>query len=178
MAGNTKFFPLRAAGLLTLVTLPCLSLASPPSQVSVRFVSPVALADAGIDATERAKRIEQTEQDFSRELTTRASRCLPRAQRLEIGITDFDAAGTTVDAGLLPRSDIRVVKNGWSATIRFQYQLLEDQRVLRTGTEQLRASGFVGDDPTARLRPEYSGRESSMMTEWFANTFCAGNASR
>jgi hypothetical protein len=167
-----------AASFAALVAASAVSLASPPSQVEVRFVSPVALADAGIDATLRAKQIERLEQDFSRELATRAARCLAQNQRLEIAIADFDAAGTTVGRRTSPRSETRVVKDGWSASIRLQYQLFEDQRVLRVGREQLRASGFVGDDPTARIQSEAYARERSMLTEWFDGTFCPVNASR
>jgi hypothetical protein len=176
MATKMKSTLVCSAVLLALA-VPLVSSASMP-QVAVRFESPIALANAGIDANERANRIEQMENAFSRALTRRARGCLPQDQRVEISITDFDAAGTAVDIGVPSRREIPVVKNGWSASTSFQYRLYAGQGLLRSGSQHLRASGFVGDDPTARIRPDSFGREQSMVIEWFETTFCAPDASK
>lgn len=154
-----------------------LSASAAGADAIVLFGKDVQFGEESVDPVLRRESTERLRRAFEQELKSAAPGCLPDATLLELSLQDVNSAGAVQALRGGRESDVRVVRNSWAATIRFDYRLLDaQQKVIDEGSANLRNSGFVGDEPTARIPASAFPRERAMLREWLRDRYCPAGA--
>lgn len=158
-----RMFWSKACALVAL-TLP---LAAAAGEASVRFVAPETYADADLGqrfATERGRAEVLTA--LERHLQGLARRSLRAQDRLEIEVLDVDLAGRFEPFPRASASDLRVVREIDGPRIKLRYRLVQGERVLAQGEEQLSDLAFLSS-AHRRFGNDALRHEKALLDRWF-----------
>ncbi|MFC0406875.1 DUF3016 domain-containing protein [Roseomonas elaeocarpi] len=138
-------------------------------EASVRFVAPERFTDASINGDHRVGADAPALQELARFIERLAGRGLPAGQTLEVEVTDVDLAGR-YEPWRIDAQSTRIVTSATWPRIRLRYRLVEGDRVIRSGEDDVH-------DQTFEMRP---GRltsgdrlfsEKAMLDDWFHAKF-------
>lgn len=158
-----RMFWFKACALVAM-TLP---LAASAGELTVRFVAPETYVDADLGqrfASERGRAEVLTA--LERHLQGLARRSLPAQDRLEVEVLDVDLAGRFEPFPHTSSPDLRVVRPIDGPRIKLRYRLVQGERVLAQGEEQLSDLAFLSS-AHRRFGSDALRHEKALLDRWF-----------
>lgn len=152
-----------------LAETPAPDAAVPPANIRVTFIKPETFIDATYD--NRPSTRTQVTGDIAKLFAELSKRYLPQNQRLEVEVTDIDLAGR-YEPWQTDNRESRFVREGTWPSMAFKYRLLEGEREVAKGEEQLADMSFL-TQPAPRTSNDRLRYEKRMLDDWFRARFGA-----
>jgi len=153
--------------LLLLLSV-CLWASSADATVTVSFTNPDSYADMGRYAEDRSAPMQEIEAH----LKQLGERYLPSNQSLKIDVLDVDLAGHLRMSSRLGR-EVRILRgNADWPSIKLNYVLEADGRVLQERQEVIADMGYLQHTPK-RYSNQSLAYEKQMIDDWFRQRFAA-----